>query len=78
MDYREEAFPDNTLRPWYVTCCCMLCGTCTELAPSVFSYNDCEDHSRVEKQPETPTELDNAKTALDACPMQAIVCITLT
>jgi len=70
MAQRSKAYPDNVPGPVFVDRSCIDCGTCYQFLPSVFQ--DAGDHSRVQRQPETPAERHRALMALLACPTGSI------
>jgi len=63
-------FADNAQGDFYVDATCIDCGTCRRIAPA--SFSQAHDHSFVEVQPHSETELARARMALVACPVGAI------
>ncbi|MEW5899629.1 MAG: ferredoxin, partial [Bacillota bacterium] len=50
---------------------CISCGTCIDLCPDVFSWNEDEKAQAIEE--EIPEELENdAHEAVESCPTSAI------
>ncbi|NPV53260.1 MAG: ferredoxin [Firmicutes bacterium] len=50
---------------------CISCGTCIDLCPEVFDWND--DEKAQAKAGEVPEELeDTVKEAVESCPTEAI------
>jgi glyoxylase-like metal-dependent hydrolase (beta-lactamase superfamily II)/ferredoxin len=64
--------PENATGEWYVDERCIDCGTCRELAPSLFGL--ARDQSIVVRQPDLadPAETTGAWLAAQACPTQSI------
>ena len=70
MAQRSKAYPDNVSGSFFVDRTCIDCGTCYQFLPPVFQ--EAGDHSRVQRQPETPGERQRALMALLACPTGSI------
>ncbi len=51
---------------------CIGCGACVALAPDIFEMDASTMKSKVKKQPAGPDEVDTAKQAAEACPVEAI------
>ena len=50
---------------------CIWCGACIAICPNVFKFNE-NNKSYVEKQPESSEEVQCAKEAEAACPVNVI------
>ena len=72
MADKNNRFSDNPLGPWYVDRSCIICGLCSEYAPSVFRISDDHDHNYVFHQPASPEDLASAEECRQACPVDAI------
>lgn len=57
---------------FYVDRECILCTTCSDLAPDHFRRSDDEDHDVCYRQPRDPDELAACLEAMAACPVEAI------
>lgn len=57
---------------FYVDHECILCTTCSELAPESFRRSDDEDHDVCYRQPRDAAELAACDQAMAACPVEAI------
>lgn len=57
---------------FYVDRECILCTTCSDLAPGHFRRSDDEDHDVCYRQPRDPAELAACLEAMAACPVEAI------
>jgi ferredoxin len=68
----QDKLPANAPGAFYVDVQCIDCDLCRQSAPANFDRNDDEGHSYVVKQPETERELEDCRTALDDCPVEAI------
>jgi ferredoxin len=72
MADKNNRTPENATGTWYVDMSCIICGLCSEYAPSVFKPNDDHDHNYVFHQPGTPEELEAAEQVRQDCPVDAI------
>ncbi|MGV3771934.1 MAG: ferredoxin [Verrucomicrobiales bacterium] len=63
---------ENVQGVWYTDSNCIICGLCSEYAPSIFKPNDDFEHNYVFKQPETPEEEALALECKESCPTDAI------
>ena len=72
MADKQNRYSDNVPGAWYVDTNCIICGMCSEGAPSVFKPTDDYDHNYVYHQPVTPEELAQAEEVRNACPADAI------
>jgi glyoxylase-like metal-dependent hydrolase (beta-lactamase superfamily II)/ferredoxin len=68
-DPRQRHFA-NVAGPWFVDTSCIDCDASRQCAPEIFAMRD--GQSVVQKQPETPAELQKARRALLACPTGSI------
>jgi ferredoxin len=72
----SEKFAQNVPGRFYVSCVCIGCNLCAEIAPANFRENtDLElavGNSYVCRQPETPEEELHCREAMDTCPASAI------
>lgn len=62
--------PDNVAGDWFVDLRCIDCGTCRQLAPTVFG--EFAAYAGVIKQPETDAEVQGALRALVCCPTGSV------
>ena len=67
IDQRDRRNADG---PWFVDTRCIDCGTCRELAPSLFAETG--DQSVVAAQPVGPDDEHRAWLTAEACPTQSI------
>jgi ferredoxin len=72
MADKTKKWPDNKAGKYYVDDQCIDCDACRTEAPKNFTRNDAHGYSYVYKQPETPEEEASCKTAMEACPVEAI------
>jgi glyoxylase-like metal-dependent hydrolase (beta-lactamase superfamily II)/ferredoxin len=63
---------DNVDGPLYVNDKCINCAACSMMALDVFSRRPGDGAHVVHQQPNTDTEIDDARAALAACPVAAI------
>jgi glyoxylase-like metal-dependent hydrolase (beta-lactamase superfamily II)/ferredoxin len=61
---------DNTDGVLFVNDRCINCSACSQFAPSVFERSG--SHHVVHTQPQTESDIENARAALAACPVAAI------
>ncbi len=74
MADKKASWPDNVQGPYFVDDQCIDCDACRTEAPEVFTRNDKHGYSYVHHQPVTPEEIKRAKSAIEACPVEAIGC----
>lgn len=72
MADKTSKFKQNISGKFYVDDQCIACDACVIEAPNFFCMNDEEGHAFVKSQPTTDSELEECKTALEACPVEAI------
>ncbi len=70
-DY-ENKWDDNVKGRFYVDEECIDCDLCRETAPDNFTRNDDGGYSFVFKQPENEDEEQQAREAMEGCPVEAI------
>ncbi|MCM2322917.1 MAG: ferredoxin [Oligoflexia bacterium] len=67
-----KKWADNAPGRYFVDDQCIDCDACRAEAPDNFTRNDESGYSFVVKQPTTPDEEEKCKSALEACPVEAI------
>lgn len=72
MADREDKNIENVSGKFYVDSQCIDCDLCRETAPNNFTRADDEGYSYVFKQPENDEELEQAREAMEGCPVEAI------
>ncbi len=72
MADKTKKWPDNVGGKYYVDDQCIDCDACRTEAPANFKRNDGHGFSFVYKQPSTPDEEAHCKSAMEACPVEAI------
>jgi len=72
MADHENKWPDNVKGRFYVDEECIDCDLCRETAPDNFTRNDDGGYSFVYKQPENDDEEQQAREAMEGCPVEAI------
>ena len=72
MAEKTQRHADNVPGSWYVDQTCIICGLCSEYAPSVFRISEEGDHNYVYHQPATSEEVAEAERARESCPIDAI------
>ncbi|HLD98771.1 MAG TPA: ferredoxin [Bdellovibrionota bacterium] len=72
MAEKSKKWPDNAPGPYFVDDQCIDCDACRAEAPDNFTRNDERGYSYVVKQPASPQEEAQCKSALEACPVEAI------
>jgi ferredoxin len=72
MADRSRKLDFNVPGAFYVDDQCINCGVCMEIAPGVFATNDDEGFAYVSKQPDGEADEENAREALESCPVEAI------
>jgi len=60
----------------YVNDRCINCAACSNFAPATFKRSTSAAHHIVSQQPTAIDEIQNARAALEACPVSAIRCAT--
>lgn len=68
----EKKWADNIAGRYFVDDQCIDCHACRTEAPKHFRRNEDNGYSIVFNQPTTPEEEALCKTALEACPVDAI------
>lgn len=68
----ENKYPENVPGKYYVDDQCIDCDLCRETAPNNFTRNEDGGYSYVSKQPANPEEEEQAKEAMEGCPVEAI------
>ncbi|MGE4232741.1 MAG: ferredoxin [Bacteriovoracia bacterium] len=74
MADKEKKWADNVQGKYYVDDQCIDCDACRTEAPENFTRNDSHGFSYVFKQPNSPEQETHCKTAMEACPVEAIGC----
>ena len=72
MADQNNKWEENAPGPFYVDTQCVGCGYCVAEAPDCFELNTDENHSFVKKQPEGTNEEKDCRSAMKACPVDAI------
>ena len=72
MAEQDKKWSDNVPGKYYVDEQCIDCDACRTEAPDNFTRNDEHGYSYVFKQPENEAEEVQCKSALEACPVEAI------
>lgn len=72
MADKNSKWKQNAKGKFYVDDQCIACDACVMEAPHFFIMNDDDGHAYVIKQPQTAAEIAEAKSALEACPVEAI------
>jgi ferredoxin len=72
MADRSLIVSENVAGDYFVDENCTACGLCIDEAPLNFKMSNEEAHAYVAKQPENPKEEEQATTALENCPVDAI------
>jgi ferredoxin len=72
MADKTQRWEDNVAGAFYVDKECILCSLCTDVAPDNFAESEDGDHDYVFKQPENEAELEACRSAMEACPVDAI------
>lgn len=67
-----SAVVDGRRVSFYVDRECILCTTCSDLAPDHFRRSVDEDHDVCYRQPRDAAELAACRAAMEACPVEAI------
>jgi ferredoxin len=69
---KKSKWSENAQGMFYVDDQCIACDACVIEAPGFFVMNDIEGHAYVKLQPKTQKDIDECKSALEACPVEAI------
>ncbi len=72
MANRREKREENVSGKYYVDHTCIGSKFCADAAPSVFKMSEGGDHAYVVKQPGDATEEEQAREAMQGCPVEAI------
>lgn len=72
MADKNSKFSENKPGKFYVDDQCIACDACVMEAPGFFAMNDDDGHAYVKLQPKTQLELDECRSAMEACPVEAI------
>ena len=72
MADKNSKFSENKPGKFYVDDQCIACDACVMEAPDFFTMNDDDGHAFVKLQPKTPKELEECRSAMEACPVEAI------
>ena len=68
----ENKYEDNVTGKFFVDDQCIDCDLCRETAPENFTRNEDGGYSVVFKQPEGDEQIEQAKEAMEGCPVEAI------
>jgi len=68
----NERNPENVEGRFYVDGTCIDCDLCRSSVPGIFKREDSKAYSYVYRQPQTGEEIEEAMSALDACPTSSI------
>ena len=68
----DQKVPENVDGRFFVDLTCIDCDLCRETAPANFHRLDDASYSYVGRQPETPEEEADCRSAMDYCPVEAI------
>lgn len=72
MADKNDRWPENAKGKFYVDRTCIACDACVIAAPDNFKMNEDDGHAFLAKQPSTPQEEDQAREAMEGCPVEAI------
>jgi len=72
MADKTKRWPDNAPGKYFVDDQCIDCDACRVEAPDNFTRNESNGYSYVYKQPGTPEQEAQCRSALEACPVEAI------
>ena len=72
MADKKSKFSENKPGKFYVDDQCIACDACVMEAPDFFTMNDDDGHAYVKLQPKTPQEIEECRSAMEACPVEAI------
>lgn len=72
MADRDSKWEDNAEGRFYVDHMCIGTKYCVAAAPEIFEMVDSGDHATVVRQPRTPDEEEQARDAMNGCPVSAI------
>jgi len=68
----KNKYPENVPGRFFVDHECIACDACVLAAPDNFGMHEDDGHAFVKRQPENPTEEDQCREAMEACPVEAI------
>ena len=68
----KKKWADNVPGGYFVDDQCIDCDACRTEAPNNYTRQDASGYSYVYKQPSTPEEEAQCKSAMEACPVEAI------
>lgn len=72
MADKTSKWEENKAGKFYVDDQCIACDACVMEAPDFFTMNDDDGHAFVKLQPTTQTGLEECRSAMEACPVEAI------
>lgn len=72
MADRDSKWEGNCKGPYYVDQTCIATKYCVAAAPDVFEMVEDGGHAVVVRQPANPDEEEQARDALNGCPVSAI------
>ncbi len=72
MADRDSKWENNCKGRFYVDRTCISAKYCVGAAPDLFDMDEGGDHAVVIRQPRTPAEEEQARDALNGCPVGAI------
>ena len=72
MADKKSKWEENKPGKFYVDDQCIACDACVMEAPNFFTMNDDEGHAFVKLQPTTKIDLEECRSAMEACPVEAI------
>lgn len=72
MADKNSKFSENKPGKFYVDDQCIACDACVMEAPNFFAMNDDDGHAFVKLQPKTAQDLEECRSAMEACPVEAI------
>jgi ferredoxin len=72
MADRTNRLEENVPGKFYVDDQCIDCDACRETAPDFFRRNDDKGYSYVYRQPESESDEELCREALEGCPVEAI------
>lgn len=72
MADKTKKWADNAAGKYFVDDQCIDCDACRAEAPNNFTRNDEHGYSFVIKQPSNEQEETQCKSAMEACPVEAI------
>ena len=72
MADKKSKWDLNLPGKFYVDDQCIAWDACVMEAPNFFTMNDDEGHAFVKLQPSTQVDLEECRSAMEACPVEAI------